>query len=588
MRHSCRMGVPPQHLALARTALLLLICTQNAAAAVTAKFEGIEGEMEAAARNNLELLQYAERNVSANQVNRLFAKAEEEIRTALNPYGYYDAKVEGDLQRGEKPGDYHAVFKVTPGTPVVVREVKIAVEGSGNDLPTIKTAIAAFKPKVGERLEHGVYEGSKTQISNLLQSSGYFDSKLERRRVAVVQAAKTADIDVAWTSGERYRFGDVRFSEVQFSEKFLRRYIPWEPDAYYSTEQLLTLQQRLVDADYFSSVAVQPNVAAKAGTSMPIEALLIPAKRTVYKAGAYVSTDTGPGVRLGIDRRWLNDRGHKAGIKLDYATKLEEYGLYYRIPRPGRNNRNFNFAGGYKDEETDTSRSRMAKLAASEVLDDWHGYTRTLGLQYLNGDFEIADEQNSTSLLYFDGMLTRRRTNDVMFPTKGMSILYGLRASGGGVLSDTSLVQARAEAKWVRPAGKQSRLILRAAVGAMVVDDFDALPPELRFFAGGDRSVRGFDYEQIGEKNDTGGVIGGKYLTVASAEYERFFLPKWGAAVFADAGDAYSSDLNANIGAGIGVRWKSPVGLLRLDVAIPVVTDEEKEVRFHIIIGPDL
>ena len=84
-----------------------------------------------------------------------------------------------------------------------------------------------------------------------------------------------------------------------------------------STEQLLTLQQRLVDADYFSSVAVQPNVAAKAGTSMPIEALLIPAKRTVYKAGAYVSTDTGPGVRLGVDRRWLNDRGHKAGIKLD-------------------------------------------------------------------------------------------------------------------------------------------------------------------------------------------------------------------------------------------------------------------------------
>jgi translocation and assembly module TamA len=582
------MGAPPQYFARASIALLLLACTQNAAAGFAVEFEGVEGEMEAAARNNLELLQYAEREVSARQANRLFAAAEKEIRTALQPYGYYDAKVESDLQRAEKPGDYRAHFKVTLGQPVVVQELKVAVDGTGKDLPAIKDAVAAFKPKAGERLEHGVYEGSKAAITNLLQSNGYFDSKLERRRVEVVQSAKTADIDVAWISGERYRFGDVRFSDVQFPAEFLRRYIPWEPDAYYSTEQLLTLQQRLVDADYFSSVSVQPDVGRKADGHMPVESLLIPAKRTVYKAGVFVSTDTGPGVRLGIDRRWLNDRGHKIGGKLEYSTKLEEYGLYYRIPRPGRNNRSFNFAAGYKDEETDTSRSRMAKLAASEVLDDWHGYTRTLGLHYLNGDFEIADELGSTSLLYADAMLTRRRSDNVLFPTRGVSVLYGLRLSAESLLSDTTLAQIRAEAKWVRPAGKQARLILRAAAGAMVVDDFDALPPELRFFAGGDRSVRGFDYQEIGETNATGGVIGGKYLTVASVEYEHYFLPKWGAAAFVDAGDAYSSDLNANVGAGIGVRWRSPVGLVRLDVGYPVVTDLEKEVRFHIVIGPDL
>ena len=138
MRHSCRMGVPPQHFAFARIALLLLICTQNAAAGATVEFEGIEDELAAAARNNLELLQYAERDVSSNQVNRLFAKAEEEVRNALHPYGYYDAKVEGNLQRGEKPGDYKAHFKVTPGAPVVVRELNVAVGGAGKKLPVIK------------------------------------------------------------------------------------------------------------------------------------------------------------------------------------------------------------------------------------------------------------------------------------------------------------------------------------------------------------------------------------------------------------------------------------------------------------------
>ena len=204
----------------------------------------------------------------------------------------------------------------------------------------------------------------------------------------------------------------------------------------------------------------------------------------------------------------------------------------------------------------------------------------------LNGDFEIADEQSSSSILYAEGMLTRKRADDMLFPSRGLSILYGLRLAAEGVLSDTSLAQIRAEAKWVRPASKQSRLILRAALGAMAAGDFDALPPELRFFAGGDRSIRGFDYQQIGDENETGGVIGGKYLTVASTEYEYYFLPKWGAAVFVDAGDAYSSDFNANIGAGVGVRWRSPVGIVRVDVAAPIVTDLEKSVRFHVMVGP--
>ena len=141
----------------------------------------------------------------------------------------------------------------------------------------------------------------------------------------------------------------------------------------------------------------------------------------------------------------------------------------------------------------------------------------------------------------------------------------------------------------MRPAGTDSRLILRASLGALATGNFDALPPELRFFAGGDRSVRGFDYQAIGERNATGGVIGGRRLAVASVEYEHYFLERWGAAVFVDAGDAFSSSFGANVGAGIGLRWKSPVGLLRLDFALPVRTDLEDEgLRFHVVIGPDL
>jgi translocation and assembly module TamA len=267
---------------------------------------------------------------------------------------------------------------------------------------------------------------------------------------------------------------------------------------------------------------------------------------------------------------------------------MEDYRIQYLIPKPGRPNRNLTFGVGYRDEETDSSTSRMARAAATEVTDRWKGFTRTLGLQYLNGDFEIAKEQHSTSLLYAEGVLTRKKANDLYFPLSGYNLLYGLRVAAESVASETSFAQVRAEAKWLQQAGKDGRVILRGMLGGMVVDNFDALPPELRFFAGGDRSIRGFDYQQIGDLDAAGEVIGGEYLAAASAEYEHYFLERWGAAIFVDAGDAFTKSFDVNVGAGVGLRWKSPVGLVRLEIARPVVSDFDHSWRVHLIIGPDL
>jgi translocation and assembly module TamA len=404
----------------------------------------------------------------------------------------------------------------------------------------------------------------------------------------VVKSANTAEIDLAWDAGERHRLGPIRFSESQFPDTFLQRYKPWTDGEYYSADKMLALQQALVDADYFASVAVTPDLEHAADGVVPVDVMLIPAKRTVYTANLYVSTDTGPGTKLGVERRWLNKRGHKLGGTLEYSSRLQEISTKYQVPKPGLRNKNYTFGAGYRDEETDSSKSKMARLAATEVMDRWRGFQRTLGLQYLNGDFEIAEQQGSTSLLYAEGLLTRKAADDRYFPAAGYSLLYGLRFAYESLLSDTTFAQARAEAKWLKKVGEDGRVIVRSAVGAMVVDDFDALPPELRFFAGGDRSIRGFDYQQIGETNSEGGVIGGEYLLVGSGEYEHFFLEKWGAAVFVDAGDAFKSNFDANVGAGIGLRWKSPIGLVRVDIARPLVTDLDDSWRVHLVIGPDL
>ena len=563
------------------------ICLVASADQVAILIEGLTDELEAAARANLELQQYVDRDTHPAQIQSLMERGTEEIERALEPYGYYHAQVTAQL----KPDNSRLVanYRVIPGERVMIRDSQIEVEGPGGDLPAVRSAISNFEPAIGQALEHGRYEDSKSAIGSALQLNGYFDAQLERHRVEVTRATRSASIDLNWQSGQRYRIGTVRFSEAQFPEAFLRRYIPWEPAAPYDIESLLTLQQRLVDADYFATVSVQPALEQRSDGLVPVDVLLIPDERTVYTASAFVSTDAGPGGRLGIERRWLNKRGHKIGGEVEYSTRVQGYSSYYRIPRPGRQSRLYSIAGGYRDEETDSSRSRLARLSAMEALDDWHGYARTLGLQYLNGDFTVADEQRASSLLYAEANLGRKRANDLVFPARGLSVTYTARLATQALLSDTNLVQLRADTKWISPVTDRSRLILRASLGALEAGDFNALPPELRFFAGGDRSVRGFDYQQIGERNAAGGVIGGRYLAVASAEIEYYFLENWGAALFVDAGDAFNTDLNANIGAGIGLRWKSPVGIVRVDLGVPVDTDlPDDGVRFHLMIGPDL
>jgi translocation and assembly module TamA len=292
-------------------------------------------------------------------------------------------------------------------------------------------------------------------------------------------------------------------------------------------------------------------------------------------------------VRLGVDRRWVNRKGHKFKADMEYSQRVQGISTQYVIPRPGPDNRSYNFGAAYRDEETDSSRSRMLRLAANDSR-DWRGFVRTIGLQYLAGDFEIADERHNSSLLFAEGVLSRKRADDFFFATRGYSLTFAVRGAFETFLADTSFAQVSTDAKWIRGTSEKGRVIVHGGAGAMMVDDFAALPPELRFFAGGDRSVRGFDFEEIGETNASGGVIGGKFLAYAGAEYQHFFVPNWGAAVFADAGDAFNTNFDLNLSVGVGLRWKSPIGMVRLDVAKPVVTELGDGFRIHVIVGPDL
>jgi len=577
--------------------LLLLLVPAWAHAGVQLVVDGVEDPLKKAVVAGVDLSQYANRDASEAQVRRLYANADAQVKTALEPYGYYDASVTGKLEQVGK--DWHVTLHVVPGQPVMVTSVDIQLEKSAADLKPVSQARRTIEKLKGQQLDDGTYDSARDALSGALTANGFLDAKLLVHRVEVHSAQHTAAIHLAWEVGRRYRFGHVHFEGSQFREGFLQRYVPFKPGDYFDQGKLLLLQQALNGADYFSVVNVMPDVGNTSNGTVDINVDLAPAKRTIYTGGVFVGTDTGYGVRGGIEMRWINRRGHKWKNEIVVAQRLKTLSTLYSIPLPGDNQRSFNYGATYRDSDTDTSQSRTFELTANET-ELWHDWIRTVGLHALSGTFDVGKrpdepedtpgvEHGASTLVYAEATLSRKQADNFNFVQRGWSLSFTARGTLGDVFSSANFDQLTADAKWIRAFAGNNRLILRASIGHIWTDDFSALPPQLRFFAGGDNSVRGFSYQSIGPENVYGRVIGGNNLIVSSSEVEHYFTRQWGMAVFVDAGNAFDgTDFHPRVGTGLGVRWRSPVGLVRVDVGTPVNDSQRHGLELHLVIGPDL
>jgi translocation and assembly module TamA len=194
---------------------------------------------------------------------------------------------------------------------------------------------------------------------------------------------------------------------------------------------------------------------------------------------------------------------------------------------------------------------------------------------------------DTTALLIPAASYAHVRADNRLLTRRGYSLQFDLRGAVEQLLSDMSFTQAGLKAKLIQPVFRRDRLIARAQAGSTWTDSFDELPATLRYFAGGDQSVRGYGFEELGPRDASGEVIGGKHLLFGSLEYEHRVRGDWGVAVFYDTGNAFNSVHDGlESGAGIGLRWRSPVGMVRVDLASAISADNG--LRLHFTLGPDL
>jgi translocation and assembly module TamA len=562
----------------------------KAASKVAIKLNGIEDKpTRLEVLKAIELRSIRKKNGATEaQVRRLFKRADKQILRALEPFGFYNASLTSDLRLdGEK---WRATFNVAPGVRTSITDVDFQIDGPAALDERITKAWNKIALKPGEPLDHTRYELVKAELQRALIERGYLAAEPSAHKVQVTRKSNTAKVQLHWASGVRYAYGQPRFTGAQFPNEFMQRYLNFEPGDLYTQKRLLDLQNRLLASDYFSGVEIVPETDELAEGAVPISITLTPAKRSVYSYGVNYGTDSGFGVRSGLERRWLNSRGHKFRTGAEVSQRLKTATLNYDIPLPGKARTTYGINLGYRDETTDDIRAKVRKLGLSRTWES-KGWQQTLAAQWLGGDFIVGGVPGRSTLFYPEWIAYKRSADELLYPREGYSVTLNARAGIKALLSDASFANVSTDLRYIRPLGENSRLLLRGSAGALWTDNFDLLPPELRFFAGGDRSVRGYRYQALGPRNGAGRVRGGKYLAVLSGEYEYALNERYAIASFVDLGNAFDprvSNLGSTkIGAGVGLRWHSPVGAVRLDVAY-ALDEPGTPARLHLIIGPDL
>lgn len=552
--------------------------------AIEIEVQGVPGRFAERVRDSIDLNGAGkEEKIDRAEAERRLDRGRQQLVKAMSSFGYYRARVRASL--AGDPSKWKAVYRVTPGTPVTYGSVTIKVTGPASSEPALERYLAGKPLAVGGRLDHGQYESVKESLLSRTQALGYLDASLAVHKVEVNLDTYSARAELIVDSGPLYHFGKIRLIQNVLDDSFVRRYVGIQYGDRYSDRRLLRLQQDLKDSDYFDEVRVDPRLK-EAGPDgyVPIDVHLTPRKASQWQAGLGYGTDTGARGSLSWEQRRLNKHGHRLGSSLQLSQIGGSAEGHYTIPFGDPRNDQYQVFANYVRNNPDTNNSEIGALGVrrSTAL----GRTRlTLSFTYQRENFTVAGQSGLTDLFIPGAELSRVKADNRLFTHNGLKWKFSLEGSAG-LISDFAFIQPHVSGKIIHSFG-DLRVLLRGEA-AWTAAKLHELPASLRFFAGGDQSVRGFGYETLGPLNSEGKVTGGRRLLVGSAEVDYGITSKWRVAAFFDAGNAFDTfDEPLRKSVGIGIRRITPIGPIRIDLAHPVVGGTSS-VRLHITLGPDL
>jgi translocation and assembly module TamA len=562
--------------------VLFLLCPPALFAAdpVEVEVTGVEG---APLENVQKALALPYGMVRDGKVDRLWLErfanqAGEKGRLALEPFGYYHAEVSAAVQERNK-GEYRLKVSVIPGKPVRVIEVELQLQGAGAGEQQLRRLAASFPLKKGDVLLQPEYERAKSDLKARAVTLGYLDAAFPRHEIRIAQGAEAARIALTLDTGARYFFDDVTIEGApDYPQPYLKRFVAFKKGEVFSYAQLGETQLNFSNSERFKTVEVTPLKEQARELRVPVLVKLNPAPRRTVRPGVGYGTDTGG--RFSVHFRDLNlfHLGHDLDLHLYVAQRLQGFAARYTRPSPVDIKSSTAIQLNLQQEDVTTYVSQLAALELDRNRSFGRGELGTAYVKLQQEDFTVGAQKSSSRLVLPGFRFSKEQFDNLIRPSRGYRYALDLRGTHTLLGSDSSLVQFIAEGNALLPLPWRLTLHLRSNVGvSLMADPLADLPPSIRFFAGGDQSVRGFSYQSLGPRDQQGRVVGGRNLLVGSVELERALYKNWGVSIFHDAGNAFNDFTNVKLeqGAGVGLHYYTPVGGLNLSLAKRLGTNRQ-------------
>ncbi len=505
-----------------------------------------------------------------------------------------DDAAQQPVKKGVKEASPVLVARVTPGEPARITSATFEIKDSTPSSHRQFRRLQRKLPKKGAQLNHGEYTDFKSSVESTAMRYGYFDGEFITHELQVNAETNEAAWLLVYDPKERYRMGDVSFEGSQIREPILQNIVPFKKGDPYTSDAIADLNQRLSASGWFNSIVVTPDIQAgrkDEHKELPVQARVSPKVRNSVETGLGYSTDVGPRGRLTWKRPWINDSGHSISAAGDVSSLEQLLDFTYKLPLEENALENYwLFSSGYKHEDLNDTVADTATIAATRRWDLYEGWQKGLALKWRYDDFTQGSVDNQTMMVYPEFSLSRTRSRGGLMPRWGDSQRYTIGYANQMWGSDIDALMLEAQFVMIRTYARNHRFVLRSHMGWIETGDFSQVPPDLRYFAGGDRSIRGYDYESISPEDDNGELTGAQKMITGSIEYQLRVTGKWWGAVFFDIGRADDKFEFSNLkkGAGFGIRWESPLGPVKLDIARPVGDPDENGIQFYIGLGPEL
>ena len=560
--------------------LLLSLAAMPAWANVDVSISGLGGDEKANVEQRLAIKALADReDFDEILVERLHLQAESDIRSAIQPFGYYTPTITSTLTGG--PKNWKAHYDIQLGPQTRIRKVDIAVDGEAADFPAIRELLTKMPVHEGDALMHSNYESAKTQLLQAAYAGGFLDAQYTTSELRIEPNAQAADIELKLSSGPRYFFGPIRIEQKGLDPTLVARYVTINEGEPFDPQKVLKTQFALTDLGYFQTVTIEPLRKETVDRHIPIVIHTSPRPLARYTIGGGYGTDTGPRATAGLELRRLNDDGHKFTSTLQLSKIQSTFSNEYRIPLGSApaDSLSFTAATNYEvlPDGDDTKYTVGTSLNRSPGR-----WQRRIYLDFLHERTNLDGAPSSSNLVMPGISFTRGEYDDPIHTRRGWFGFIDVHGADEKLLSTATFIQVHGILRGAYPLGTRFTLFARAEMGASFTAQFQDLPPSQRYFAGGDQSVRGYAYQSIGPRDLMGNVVGGKYLSVFSIEPDYRIFQNWSAAVFYDLGgvdDHPAPKLLGGVGA--GVRYRAPFGEVRVDLAHPL-DGNDSGVRLHI------